>query len=311
MKILSKQLVVFLLVALSLTLIGCGVPQEDFDALQTQLDQAQKDYAATKSQLSTVQKDFDATKAQLSSAQQDYDTAKSQLDAAQSEIKKLQGTVSSQSDTLKQTQEEVSQLENHLDAILDAELTQYYEVTYAPYSYEWDLTVTLGSYFNYKEKTRISELAAMVTVGDTTVATLARKINDSALENNLKKSDVVNLIARFIQSLPHTNGDVKTPDDEYPRYPLETLVEQGGDSQDTSILAATLLSMLDYEVVFLSYETQKHVAIGVYMPGTGGYNWEYNGKRYHMLEVTGDYWKLGDCPPLYVGITPIVYPIGD
>jgi hypothetical protein len=68
--------------------------------------------------------------------------------------------------------------------------------------------------------------------------------------------------------------------------------------------------MLNYEVVFLSYKDQKHIAIGVYMPGTGGYNWEYNGKRYHMLEVTGDYWKLGECPPSYVGLTPTVYPIG-
>jgi outer membrane murein-binding lipoprotein Lpp len=310
MKIRNKHLVVFLLVVLSLTLIGCGVPQKDYDALQAHLDQVQKDYVTVGSQLNSLQKDFDAAKAQLSSTQQDYDTAKSQLDSAQSEIKKLQSTVAGQSDTLKQTQEEVSQLESHLNAILDAELTQYYQVTYPPYHYAWDLPVSLRSYFSYKEKSRPSELGAMVTGDDATIDTLVRVINDSALNNNLKKSDVVNLIARFTQSLPHTNQDVKTPYDEYPRYPLETLVEQGGDSEDTSILAATILSMLDFEVVFLSYGPQKHVAIGVYMPGTGGYNWEYQGKRYYSLETTGEYWQLGECPPQYVGLTPTVYPIG-
>ena len=312
MKISSKHLVLFLLVVLSLTLIGCGggVPQKDYDNLKAQLDQAQKDKATAQSQLSTVQKDYDATKAQLSTAQQDCNTTKSQLDAAQSKIKELQGTGTSQSDTLKKAQEEISQLENHLDAILDTSLTQYYRVTYAPYRYAWDLPVTLREYFSYKEKQRASGIGAMVTVGDATVRTLTNMINTSSLSDNLKQSDVINLIAKFTQTLPHTNQDVRTFNDTYPRYPLETLVDQGGDSEDTSILAANLLSMLGFEVVLISFESQKHVGIGIYMPGTAGYSFEYLGKRFHYLETTGQNWRLGEMPAQYLGLTPAVYPIG-
>jgi hypothetical protein len=183
-------------------------------------------------------------------------------------------------------------------------------VSYPPYHYNWNLTVTLKDYFDYKEQTRSSELAAMVTGDDATVATMARMINDSSLRDNLKKSDVVNLIARFIQTLPRTNQDVKTPYDNYPRYPLETLVDQGVDSEDTSILAATLFSILDFDVVFLSFEAQKHVTIGIYMPGTAGYSFEYQGKRYHILETTGQNWRLGELPSQYLGLTPTIYPVG-
>jgi outer membrane murein-binding lipoprotein Lpp len=306
----SKHLVIFLLVVLSLTLIGCGgVPQKDYDDLKAQLDQAQKDKATAQSQLSTVQKDFDATKAQLSSAQQDYTTTKSQLDAAQSKIKELQGTGTSQSDALKKAQEEISQLENHLDAILDTDLTQYYQVTYPPYRYAWDLRVTLRDYFGYKEKQRATGLGAMATVNDATVKNLAGTINNSSLSNNLKQTDVINLVARFTQSLPHTDQNVSTAYDSYPRYPLETLVDQGGDSQDTSILAATLLSLLDFDVVLLSFDSEKHVAVGVNIPA-GGYSWEYKGNRYYYLGTTGEYRKLGECPTQYIYLTPNIYPVG-
>jgi len=307
MKISGKYIAVFLLVLLSIILIGCGVPQKDYDALKTQLAQAQNDYNSAESQLSSLQNEFDTTKAKLSA---DYNTVKSQLDAAQNQIKNLQGTIDSQSANLTQTQANITQLQNQLDAILDTELTQYYQVTYLGSRYEWDLSVALRSYFNYRGQTRPSELGTMATVDDATVVSLANKINDSSLRDNLKMSDVVNLIARFTQTLPRTNQDIETADDDYPRYPLETLVEQGGDSEDTSILAATLLSILDFDVVLLSFPDQKHVAVGVYMANAAGYSFEYKGKRYIYLETTGQNWSLGELPTQYMGLTPTIYPIG-
>ena len=39
----------------------------------------------------------------------------------------------------------------------------------------------------------------------------------------------VNLVITFVQSLPYTSDSVTTAFDEYPQYPMETLVEYGGN----------------------------------------------------------------------------------
>ncbi len=96
-----------------------------------------------------------------------------------------------------------------------------------------------------------------------------------------------------------------------PLYPLETLFQQGGDSADTSILAAALLKKLGFGVVLLAFEQQKHMAVGVNMPGAGGYSWEYQAVRYFYLETTGKQWQIGDCPPEYRSATPTITAIGN
>ena len=159
-----------------------------------------------------------------------------------------------------------------------------------------------------------SELSWLATTAidpdaSTLIDILVSKAKEAAQTYDLKRSEVVNLVAKFIQTLPCTNKDVTTPYDQYPRYPLETLFEEGGDSQDTSILAAALLSRLDYDVVLFFFESQKHAAVGVNMPGTPGYSWEYKAKRYYYLETMGQGPVLGDCPPEYRAVQALIYPI--
>jgi hypothetical protein len=134
-------------------------------------------------------------------------------------------------------------------------------------------------------------------------------IRNSTLSDNLRQSDVVNLVAKFTQSLPHSDKDVKTAYDDYPRYPLETLADQGGDSEDTSILVATLLTLLDYDVVLLSFQNEPYVAVGVNLSTSGGKYWEYQGTRYYYLGTTGDYRKLGETPTQFLYVTPTIYPV--
>ena len=56
--------------------------------------------------------------------------------------------------------------------------------------------------------------------------------------------DIVMNAVAFVQSLPYTSDDVTSGHDEYPRYPLETLVDNGGDCEDTAIFMAALLRLL-------------------------------------------------------------------
>lgn len=110
----------------------------------------------------------------------------------------------------------------------------------------------------------------------------------------------------FVQQLPYSSDDdlASYTEDvvpssvlhvsnglEYPKYPIETLVDGKGDCEDTSILAAALLNLMDYDVVLLSYSD--HAALGVQMPNFNPYYkdytpkyYDYGGKRYYYVETT-------------------------
>ncbi len=312
MKRDGRYIFVFFLVVLTVTLAGCGggVPQEEYDNLQNDFAQAQQDCNTAKSHLLAVQKDLDTATTQLDSVQGEYNSVQAQLEAAKDEIAVLQNDKDTQADVIAEKQAEITQLENRLDSILNTTLTQYYRLSFQARTYEWDLPVSLQSYFYFKDKPRPYNLPGMVLADDPILDTLVNAIKNSSLINDLKKSDVVSLIARLVQSLPRTNKDVRTPFDDYPRYPVETLVDQAADSEDGALLAAALLYRLEYDVVLFYHEEPEHLAVGVYMPGVGGYYWENAGKRYYYLETTGEVWELGDCPPPY-RTTQIIYTIGE
>jgi hypothetical protein len=293
---------------MTFTFIGCGAPQKDYDTLQSQL-------SASQAELASALKERDTTKTQLSSAQNDYNATKSKLDVALNDIKILQDTLTSQSANLSKTQVLLSAVETQLNTTLDTNVNNYYNFIFKSIHYQWQLSIPLRTYMNSKGKIRQTDPSTSGTMvndtdADAVINVLVKNIEDAAQDYDLKRSDVINLIAKFIQSLPGTNQDVTTSFDGYPRFPLETIFEEGGDSQDTSIMAAILLSRLDYDVVLFFNEAQKHMAAGVAIPGTGGYGWEYQAKKYYYLETTGEGWLLGDCPINYRDAKPVIVPIG-
>jgi len=87
---------------------------------------------------------------------------------------------------------------------------------------------------------------------------------------------------------------------------LETLVDEGGDCEDTSILAAALLDALNYDVILVA--PPGHMAVGVNIDTYGTY-YEYEGEAYFYLETTGEGWEIGERPENYKGVSVYVYPL--
>jgi len=308
---LASLLALMMLSALFST--GCGVPQKQYDALNTELASVQKEYSATRSELDSIKKSSAATKTELESIKQESSTAKAQLTAAQDEIKKLQGTVGNQTLAIAQAQTKVSELDTALKSTLDTRMVQYYKFYFGT-DYRWTLPLPLRTYFDVKAKSRsddVTKFAAMATDpgADSLLNILVNNVKDTAIARNMNRLDSVHMVAAFIQSLGGIDQSFVTPYDTNPRYPLETLVEQQGDCVDTAILYAAILFRLGYDVAFLVYEGEyKHVALGVDMP-TYGTSWELKGKRYFYLETTGGKWRLGDSPLPYQDTKPAIYPI--
>lgn len=84
---------------------------------------------------------------------------------------------------------------------------------------------------------------------------------------------------------------------EYPKYPIESLVEEAGDCEDQAILAAGVLKRMGIDVALLF--CPGHVALGV--AGAEGLPGSYvedarTGVNYFYGETTADGWEVGELP---------------
>ena len=91
--------------------------------------------------------------------------------------------------------------------------------------------------------------------------TLADKLNETATQNGYSSYNEVNFILAFVQSIPYKLDNASTPYQDYPRFPVETLVDNVGDCKSHSILFATLMLILGYGTVFLN--PPDHLAVGI------------------------------------------------
>lgn len=104
----------------------------------------------------------------------------------------------------------------------------------------------------------------------------------------------VALVLSFVQSVLTYQRE----DGEYPRYPVESVVDGVGDCEDYAILGAALLKDMGYEVALLF--VPGHAALGVGgaddLPGTYA---EVDGRHYYYCEMISEGWLIGEIPDEY------------
>lgn len=187
--------------------------------------------------------------------------------------------------------------------------------SYGGYDYSWNLSIPKALYDNYESVSLYSRIKGgiggygfLTTTEDPYIGNMATQLNKSASEKGYGSFETVSFVLCFVQSLRYTSDDVTTGYDEYPRFPVETLVDDGGDCEDTSILFATLVILLGYGTVYLNPEG--HVAVGVLgEEGILGYYFQYDERRYYYCETTGDGWGIGDIPEEYEDVKARIYEI--
>lgn len=103
-------------------------------------------------------------------------------------------------------------------------------------------------------------------------------------------------ILGFAQSVQYATDEETTGEAEYWRYPIETIFDQVGDCEDSSILAAAVLVRLGHRV--LPLVTKEHAAIAIEAPaGMPGTFFVHEGRHYYYAETTGSGWEIGEVPP--------------
>lgn len=134
-----------------------------------------------------------------------------------------------------------------------------------------------------------------------------RELADRFAERAFTDYDKVNLAMTFVQSFPYEYDNDSKGEDEYVRYPIETLVDGGGDCEDKVVLLASLLYEMDIDFVLLSLP--EHLALAVRCDGVAAERYiSYRNKKYYYVETTMEGWKIGQVPPDYASAEVEVYP---
>ncbi|MBN2240777.1 MAG: hypothetical protein JW712_13465 [Dehalococcoidales bacterium] len=182
--------------------------------------------------------------------------------------------------------------------------------SYESHSYEWQLNIPekVYKYFTDLPRPLTSNYAVYITnpVDDEYIAAIIEKLKKICEIDGFNEYQSVEMVIAFVQSLPYTRDSSTAPYDEYPRYPLETLADNGGDCEDTSILLASLIQKMGYDVVLLNLPN--HIAIGI----AGGDNihgtyWNYQDRKYFYVETTGEGWDIGQIPDDYKDSSAAIY----
>jgi hypothetical protein len=194
--------------------------------------------------------------------------------------------------------------------------SQSFEWDYDGRHWTWSLDIPKVLYDAYRgvpvsTRTRYGPegYGFLTTTKDYYIRSVAESLNQSANNMGYGSFEKISFVLAFVQSLPYTSDNVTTGHDEYPRFPVETLVDDGGDCEDTSILFSTLTQILGYGTIYIN--PPRHFAVGVLGDDLAGTYWTYHNKTYYYCETTGDGFKIGDLPAEYEGVTAYMYSMSE
>ena len=193
----------------------------------------------------------------------------------------------------------------------------YYKIQHT-WKYEneqWScsLNISVALYDLYRQRTHYGDDCVHYALSDfdrDCIRNLVKSFREGGRRNGFSDyKNVLNVIA-FVQSLRYVTDIVSKHEENYVRYPVETLVDGIGDCEDMAILAAAIMHEMGYDVLFV--ELPSHLALAVKSSeNLQGSYYEYKGSRYYYLETTNTGWAIGQIPDEYrstrVQLIPLVH----
>ena len=200
---------------------------------------------------------------------------------------------------------------NLFDYTTTDDYTQTYTWTYQGYQQNYTFSIPNSLYEYYQNEPHIwldYNSYAMTEYDREILRSMIDVFEEEGRIRNFTRDENALNIIEFVQSMPYTLDNVTTGYEEYPRYPVEMIVDRGGDCEDSTILAAALLLEMGYDVVLFEYPN--HAAIGLASSGSlYGSSYLYNGLQYYYVETTSTGWRAGEVPSEYKNQQPDIYPI--
>ena len=162
------------------------------------------------------------------------------------------------------------------------------------HTYNLQFGIPEDKYWYYKDYPRSDyyyQDGRFATPYDQTIQIIAKDITDVSLSTGDTCKTCIAI--DFVKSMIYEYDIDYISKRDYPKFAIETIIDEKGDCEDTSFLMASILKALNYDVVLLLYSD--HMAIGVWCDSCTGTYYNYNDKKYFFLETTGyaDNWEIG------------------
>lgn len=180
---------------------------------------------------------------------------------------------------------------NNQDYLIQLELTNtyynYYKQQPKVFSYSGQLPSDWRDRY-YKQFTTGTEQEKIIIQ-------IVDQLRQQASKNNLNNSQLAELAATFVQSIPYDQARseliAQKSNQATPNYPYETLYLNKGVCTDKSLLAWMIFKKLGYGTALLSYPEANHMALGLSCPqGSTNYS-----SGFCYLETT-QYYRIGLIP---------------
>lgn len=172
--------------------------------------------------------------------------------------------------------------------------------SYGGYDFKTQFSFNLSDYQFYRSKPKFGASPSYVSenFSHRYLLSVAATLDKDAQELGYSGWQLANYLVAFVQqSIPYTI-DPSNNGFDFPRYPIETLVEVAGDCEDKAALLAALLKIFGYDVIQL--QLPGHIAVGIACDECCGTYYTYNAKKYYFLESTGKR-AIGNMPDEYEG----------
>lgn len=189
---------------------------------------------------------------------------------------------------------------NHFEYRFDVkDIDKSYTVTYEGKKYDLDITIPGRLYYSYADQPRIVDKStgkmdyAAYVVNDEVVQKIANELKRIANDEIGDSSDYT--LASLILSFAHQTTYERDPSNkegretEYPRTPVETLVENG-DCEDLAALFVSVSLAAGLDAVFFMFPApvNGHMAAGVHLDNGHGlkpYYTSSSGEKYYFCDA--------------------------
>jgi hypothetical protein len=269
--------------------------------------------------LYSLEHDFESLEASFNELRSDYEELGVQLET----LNEINTVLQAEKDSLNEDQKALREQLETLEAMYESLLEEYQAslggldfsnqtIPVIERNYAWSMNgktfamsivIPEAMYEYYSGKTRYvtSDYRGYILhpYDDAYISVLVREFDKIAALNNLTFIEEVEIVISFVQNLHYLTDD-NTGFDEYPKFPVESLVDMGGDCEDTSILMAHLLEAMNIDTALLTLPG--HMAIGVELNGSG-VHWDIDNHTFYYLETTVAGWELGSIPDEHIGKT--------
>ena len=169
-------------------------------------------------------------------------------------------------------------------------------------SYNFDPTIYASYVAQDHRITDEDDYIEFATPDDETMILFSEQLHRIAQENALSVNEEAQYLLSFVQSLKYAEDNVTAGLGEYPRFPVETLVDELGDCEDTSILLITIAEILGIDSALIlipdAFPDAGHAAVGLALDNISGTYYELDGTEYFYSETTAVGWQIGEIPDM-------------